>query len=218
MSPARPEVVVIGLRDEPAHHDLRDLLTRAAQPHRWLDATSDEGRDALTAAGAGPEDLPVVIDGDTVHRAATPDGLFAAWDVQNTPQRDSYDLAIIGAGPAGLAAAVYAASDGLRTVVLERDLPGGQASHTSLIENFFGFPEGIGGAELARLAGRQAEGFGAELLIRRGLVRGEHTADGHVLELAGEITIGARVVIAAGGMVGRRLDVPGIEALLGRGV
>jgi thioredoxin reductase (NADPH) len=218
MSPARPEVTLIGLRDEPSHHELRDLLTRAAQPHRWLDAGSEEGQERLAALGAGPEDLPVVVDGDTVHRAATAEALFTAWEVGNTPQRESYDLAIIGAGPGGLAAAVYAASDGLATVVIERDLPGGQASHTSLIENFFGFPDGIGGAELARLAGRQAEGFGAELLIRRGLVRGEHTADGHVLELAGDLVLRAPVVIAAPGMEWRRLDAPGVEDLLGRGV
>ena len=89
-----------------------------------------------------------------------------------------YDLAIVGAGPAGLAAAVYAASDGLSTVVLERDVPGGQASHTSLIENFFGFPDGIGGAELARLAGRQAESFGAELVILRGITGSRMPGDG----------------------------------------
>jgi thioredoxin reductase (NADPH) len=183
-----------------------------------VDATSEEGRALLDAAGAGPADLPVVFDGDTVHRAATSEALLAAWNVGNTPQRETYDLAIVGAGPAGLAAAVYAASDGLATVVIERDLPGGQASHTSMIENFFGFPGGIGGAELARLAGRQAEGFGAELLIRRGLVRGEHTADGHVLELAGDLVVRAPVVIAAPGMEWRRLDAPGVEDLLGRGV
>jgi thioredoxin reductase (NADPH) len=211
-------VTLIGLRDEPAHHELRDLLTRAAQPHRWVDAESDEGRAALAAVGAGPADLPVVIDGDAVHRAVTPDALFAAWDVGNTPGRDAYDLAIVGAGPAGLAAAVYAASDGLATLVVERDLPGGQASHTSMIENFFGFPDGIGGAELARLAGRQAERFGAELLIRRGLARGEHTADGHALELAGGAVVRAPIVVAAPGMEWRRLDAPGVDELLGRGV
>ena len=97
-------------------------------------------------------------------RSPTPGELSAA------RRATHYDLAIVGAGPAGLAAAVYAASDGLSTVVLERDVPGGQASHTSLIENFFGFPDGIGGAELARLAGRQAERFGAELVLLRGVV------------------------------------------------
>ena len=131
-----------------------------------------------------------------------------------------YDLAIIGAGPAGLAAAVYAASDGLSTIVLERDVPGGQASHTSLIENFFGFPEGIGGAELARIAGRQAEQFGAEVMVLRG-VRGSHLNDSHEraeLDLDGGIVISAGVVLAATGMDWRRLDVEGVDGLLGRGV
>ena len=194
------------------------MLTRAAQPHEWVDAESEMGRTTLTEAGAGAGDLPVLIDGDTVHRSVTPERLFEAWDVANTPSREEYDLAIVGAGPAGLAAAVYAASDGLSTVVIERDLPGGQASHTSMIENFFGFPEGIGGAELARLAGRQAEGFGAELLIRRGVTSGRHAADGHELMLDGDYKVSAPIAIAAPGMDWRRIDAPGVEELLGRGV
>jgi thioredoxin reductase (NADPH) len=97
----------------------------------------------------------------------TVDSLVEAWNEAHLPKRTRYDLAVVGAGPAGLAAAVYAASDGLATVVFERDLPGGQASHTSAIENFFGFPEPIGGAELARRAGRQAERFDADLVLRR---------------------------------------------------
>jgi thioredoxin reductase (NADPH) len=218
VSPVLPQVTLIGLRNEPAHYELRDLLTRAAQPHVWLDADSEQGRAALAAAGAGTGDLPVVVDGDAVHRAATPDGLFAAWGIGSTPRQDVYDIAIVGAGPAGLAAAVYAATDGLSTVVLERDLPGGQASHTSMIENFFGFPDGIGGAELARLAGRQAERFGADLLIHRGVVGSEHGADGHRVELEGGLEVRASIAIVAPGMEWRRLTAPGVERLLGRGV
>ena len=96
---------------------------------------------------------------------------MAAWGGLQPPKRAHYDFVVIGAGPAGLAAAVYAASDGLSTIVFDRDVPGGQASYAAMIENFFGFPDGIGGAELARLAGRQAERFGAELMLLRG-VRG----------------------------------------------
>ena len=132
--------------------------------------------------------------------------------------RAHYDLAIVGAGPAGLGAAVYAASDGLATVVLERDLPGGQASYTSLIENFFGFPEGIGGAELARLAGRQAERFGAELIFLRGVVGSRAGTDPVAILLDGGSEITASVVLAATGMDWRRLDLDGVEELLGRGV
>jgi thioredoxin reductase (NADPH) len=133
--------------------------------------------------------------------------------------RKHYELAIVGAGPAGLAAAVYAASDGLSTVVIEADVPGGQASHTSMIENFFGFPEGIGGAELARLAGRQAERFGAELVLLRGVVGSTGDASGApTLEIDGGYEVTADTVIAANGMEWRRLEVDGVAELLDRGV
>ena len=124
----------------------------------------------------------------------------------------------MGAGPAGLAAAVYAASDGLSTLLVERDVPGGQASHTSKIENFFGFPGGIEGAHLARLAGRQAEGFGAELVLLRGVTGSRMTPEGAQLDIAGGYEVTADVVIAAPGMDWRTLDVDGIEAGLGRGI
>lgn len=121
-----------------------------------------------SSLGLVDPELPVVVDGTAVHAGATVETLAAAWHHLDPPKRSVYDLVIIGAGPAGLAAAVYAASDGLSTIVLEHDVPGGQAAHTSLIENFFGFPEGIGGAELACRAGRQAERFGAEVMVLRG--------------------------------------------------
>ena len=119
-----------------------------------------------------------MLDRTTVHAGATIATLAEAWSQSTRPSQKHYDLVIVGAGPAGLAAAVYAASDGLSTLVVDEDVPGGQASHTSLIENFFGFPDGIGGAELARLAGRQAEKFGAELVLLRGVVGSRHDADG----------------------------------------
>src|SRR4051794_20534909 len=195
------------------------MLTRIAQPHEWLEADSSQARDLLR--DRAPEDaaLPVVIDGDEVRTAVTVESIAAAWTNAVLPSQTNYDLAIVGAGPAGLAAAVYAASDGLATVVIDRDVPGGQASHTSLIENFFGFPGGIGGAELARLAGRQAEGFGAELLLLRGVIGSRHPADGpFTIALDGGYEIEARATIAAPGMVWRRLEVDGIDELLERGV
>src|SRR5205823_12783901 len=106
--------------------------------------------------------------------------------------RAHYDFVVIGAGPAGLAAAVYAASDGLSTIVFDRDVPGGQASYTAMIENFFGFPDGIGGAELARLAGRQAERFGAELMLLRGIsgsrLKGYDEPQAPILDCGSEVT------------------------------
>jgi thioredoxin reductase (NADPH) len=219
VSPVRPNVQLVGRRLEPEDHRLRDLLTRAAQPHEYFEAGTPEADALLAGAGAAGAQLPVVIDDGTVIEGATVEAVVDAWRLGGDPERDHYDLAIVGAGPAGLAAAVYAASDGLSTIVFERDLPGGQASHTSMIENFFGFPEGIGGAELARLAGRQAERFGAELLIQRGVV-GHTAVPGTVPSLIvdGGREIEADVVVAAPGMEWRRLEVDGVDELLGRGV
>jgi thioredoxin reductase (NADPH) len=219
MSPVRPTVQLVGRRLEPEDHRLRDLLTRAAQPHEYYEAGTADADAVLAKAGATGAELPVVIDSGHVFAGATVDALVEAWRLNGEPQREHYDLAIVGAGPAGLAAAVYAASDGLSTVVFERDLPGGQASHTSMIENFFGFPDGIGGAELARLAGRQAERFGAELLIRRGIVGQSHGERGMPrLIVDGGRRVQADVIVAAPGMEWRRLEVEGVEELLGRGV
>jgi thioredoxin reductase (NADPH) len=199
---------------------LRDFLTRIAQPHEWLEADSPEAAILLGRLGIADVDLPVVVDGDEVYVGATVERIAAAWGLLEPPKRSHYDLAIIGGGPAGLGAAVYAASDGLATIVIERDVPGGQASHTSAIENFFGFPDGIGGAELARRAGRQAERFGAEVAILRGAlgsrILGASDRVGLALEGGEEIT--ASVVLAATGMTWRRLELPGVDGLLGRGV
>ena len=219
MSPARPTVQLIGTRLDPASHRIRDFLTRAAQPHELIEAGSPEARALLESRNALGTELPALIDGDEVLGAVTVAALAEAWRLSPPPSRSHYDLAIVGAGPAGLAAAVYAASDGLSTVLIEVDVPGGQASHTSLIENFFGFVEGIGGAELARRAGRQAEGFGAELILQRGVVGNSIAASGHPqLQLAGGFELTAEVVLATTGMVWRKLGVPGIDALLERGV
>ena len=180
MSPVRPDVTVVGRRLEPEHHRLRDFLTRVAQPFDVGRGRAAPPADALLAEHGFAERRPAARA-----RAGRPDRpprRSSAWRTRGTRatrrRATSYDLAIVGAGPAGLAAAVYAASDGLSTLLVERDVPGGQASHTSKIENFFGFPGGIGGAELARLAGRQAEGFGAELVLLRGVTGSRTTAGG----------------------------------------
>ena len=219
MSPVRPTVRVIGRSLEPEHHRLRDFLTRTAQPYEFLEPGSPEAAALFAEHGLATQDLPVVVDGNDVYRNATVALLGEVWDISTPPSRTHYELAIVGAGPAGLAAAVYAASDGLSTVVIEADVPGGQASHTSMIENFFGFPDGIGGAELARLAGRQAERFGAELVLLRGVVGSTGDASGAPsLEIDGGFEVTADTVIAANGMEWRRLDVDGVAELLDRGV
>jgi thioredoxin reductase (NADPH) len=219
LSPVRPSVTVIGRRLEAGDHEVRDHLTRSAQPFTWLEADTPEAERMLRERGTPDAELPVVIDGDRVIAAATPRGLIEAWLDEQAPSQACYDVAIVGAGPAGLAAAVYASSDGLSTLVLESDLPGGQASHTSLIENFFGFPEGIGGAELARMAGRQAERFGTELLIGRGVTGHREQPDGtFTIDVAGGHEVNARAVVVAPGMEWRRLDVDGLDELRDRGV
>ncbi|MDX6699519.1 MAG: thioredoxin reductase [Solirubrobacteraceae bacterium] len=220
MSPVRPTVTVVGRRLDPGDHRLRDMLTRTAQPYDWLEAGTPAADAVLERHGAAGADLPVVVEQTgAVLTGVTVESLAAAWKMSDTPTREHYDLLIVGAGPAGLAAAVYAASDGLSTVVIEADVPGGQASHTSMIENFFGFPDGIGGAELARLAGRQAEGFGAELVLLRG-VTGSSGQDGgaaFAVDIAGGGRVSGKVSIAAPGMLWRRLEVDGIDELLDGG-
>jgi thioredoxin reductase (NADPH) len=210
---------VVGHRLEPEHHRLRDFLTRAAQPHEFYEAGSPQAEAVLAKAGARGAELPVVVDGETVHPGISVQSLAEAWNVYARPAKSHYDLMIVGGGPAGLAAAVYGASDGLATAVAEEDLPGGQASHTSMIENFFGFVEGIGGAELARLAGRQAERFGAELLILNGIV-GARFEPGKPawgrLSSGDEVT--SDIVLVSCGMEWRRLDLDGIDELLDHGV
>jgi thioredoxin reductase (NADPH) len=210
----------VGRRLEPEHHRLRDFLTRVAQPHEWLEAGSPEAVRLLGELGLSDAPLPVVVDGDRTYTGVTVETLAAAWNHLDPPKRSHYDFVVIGAGPAGLAAAVYAASDGLSTIVFERDVPGGQASHTSLIENFFGFPEGIGGAELARRAGRQAERFGAEVMVLRGVRGSRIDAGGDTVELILDdgSAVTASVVLAATGMDWRRLELDGIDELLGHGV
>jgi len=202
------------------HYRLRDFLTRSAQPYEWFEAGSTDADALVGKLGLVDPALPLLVDGDQAYQAATVDSIATAWGGFQPAQRQHYDFVVIGAGPAGLAAAVYAASDGLSTLVCDRDVPGGQASYATMIENFFGFPDGIGGAELARLAGRQAERFGAELMLMRG-VRGSRM-NGHdepvelILEDDSKVT--AAVVLAAPGMDWTRIELDGIDDLIGHGV
>jgi thioredoxin reductase (NADPH) len=203
------------------HYRLRDFLTRTAQPYEWHEAGSAEADDLLQELGLVDPTLPVIVEADrTFIEGATVQSVATAWGGLQQPKRAHYDFAVIGAGPAGLAAAVYAASDGLSTIVCDRDVPGGQASYATRIENFFGFPEGIGGAELARQAARQAEGFGAELLLLHGVKGSRMNRHDEPVELiledGSEVT--ASVVLAAPGIDWRRLDLDGIDELVGHGV
>ena len=220
MSPVRPTVQVVGRRMDAEHYRLRDFLTRTAQPYDWYEAGTPDADRLLEQLGLVDATLPVLVDRDQKFTSASVESIVTAWGGNQPAKQKHYDFVVIGAGPAGLAAAVYAASDGLSTLVCDADVPGGQASYATMIENFFGFPDGIGGAELARLAGRQAEGFGAELLLMRGVrgsrMNGHEEPVGLILQDDSEVT--ASVVLAAPGMDWTRLDLEGIDDLVGDGV
>jgi thioredoxin reductase (NADPH) len=218
--PVTPGVVLVDTRASRGAYAIRDFLSRNGYPFDWVDAERpDAVAAALGAAEVEPSALPLCIlpDGSrlasaTVEQVAAGLGMIAA------PSRSEYDLTIVGAGPAGLAAAVNAASEGLRTVVLEAVAPGGQAGTTSVIENLLGFPNGISGSELATRTTVQARRFGAELLLARPLV--DVSADGpwYVAELSDGTLVRGRAVLFASGVEWRRLDVPGVDDLLGAGV
>jgi len=219
MSPQRPTVQVVGRRLDPGDHQLRDYLSRADQPFEFHEHDSPAARVLFARHGIVEPRLPVVVDGERVFEAATLGALLEAWGFSQTPRHASYDTAVVGGGPAGLAAAMYAASAGFSTVLVERDVPGGQAAHTSVIENYLGFPEGVTGSRLLRLAGRQTEGFGGEIVMLREVTTLDQDADGSVrFTLEGGIEVTAAVAIVAPGIDWRRLDVEGVNELLGRGV
>src|SRR5215213_10016460 len=163
-------VRIVGHRFSRESHDLRDFLARNRVPARWLDVERDgEARELLTVAGVADDGLPVALleDGTVLERPTVLE-LAGRLGVASQPASDHYDLVIVGGGPAGLAAAVYGASEGLRTVMVEREAPGGQAGQSSLIENYLGFPAGLSGSDLARRATDQARRLGAEIVSVNG--------------------------------------------------
>src|SRR5215210_5511945 len=165
-------VRLIGHRFSKDSHDLRDFLARNRVPARWLDVERDgEARELLRVAGVEADRLPVALleDGTVLERPTVLE-LAERLGVAGRPASDHYDLIVVGGGPAGLGAAVYGASEGLRTVMVEREAPGGQAGQSSRIENYLGFPNGVLGSQLADRARRQARKFGAELLLTRDCV------------------------------------------------
>lgn len=166
-SPSFDGVRVIGHRFPARAHEVKDFLARNQVPFRWFDTQSDsEASRLLTAVGAGTDGLPVVVtpDGTAIRSPSTAD-VASAIGLTTTPGLPFYDLIVVGGGPAGLGAAVYGASEGPRTVLVEREAIGGQAGQSSRIENYLGFPSGLSGGDLARRAATQARRFGAELLL-----------------------------------------------------
>jgi thioredoxin reductase (NADPH) len=218
--PATPGVVLVDTGTSAAAYRIRDFLSRNSLQYEWVDVTDSERvRAVLGNTEVDTQSLPIcVLPDGTRLSPATLEQVAAGLGMVSGPSRSEYDLTIVGAGPAGLAAAVYAASEGLRTVVLEAIAPGGQAGTTSMIENYLGFPNGISGSELATRAVAQARRFGAEILLARPLV-GISTEDpGYRAHLSEGTTVLGRTLLLASGVEWRRLEVPGIDELLGAGV
>lgn len=213
-------VRVIGHRFSKESHELRDFLARNRVPATWLDVERDrEARELLTIADVAPDRLPVVLleDGAVIERPSVLE-LAERLGVVGVPASDHYDLVIVGGGPAGLAAAVYGASEGLRTAMVEREAPGGQAGMSSRIENYLGFPAGLSGSDLARRAADQARRLGAELLTMQDATRLRIEGSGRFVELTGGGELSATSVLIASGVSYRQLDAPGFAELTGAGI
>jgi len=213
-------VRIVGHRFSRESHDLRDFLVRNRVPARWLDVERDsEARELLQVAGVAAERLPVVLleDGTVLERPTILE-LAERLGVAAAPAQDHYDLVVVGGGPAGLAAAVYGASEGLKTVMVEREAPGGQAGQSSRIENYLGFPAGLSGSDLARRATDQARRLGAELLTVKEAVGLRVEGSARLVELSGGGVLSASCVIVASGVSYHQLDTPGFPELTGAGV
>jgi thioredoxin reductase (NADPH) len=213
------DVRVVGHRYSSPSYKIRDFLARNLVPYRWFAADDPEGRRLLDAAGVGPEAIPLVVtpDGRALPVPTTAE-VAEAVGLSTSPVRDFYDLIIIGGGPAGLGAAVYGASEGLRTVLVEKRAIGGQAGQSSRIENYLGFPDGVSGAQLTERARRQAGKFGAEVLTTRDVVGLELRGSARIVRFADGGELSAHAVILATGVSYRRLEAPGVSDMTGRGV
>ncbi|MET9367514.1 FAD-dependent oxidoreductase [Streptomyces griseoflavus] len=214
-----PSTKVVGHRWSARSSDVREFLARNQVPYRWYSSDEPEGRRLLAAAGEGGIRLPVVItpDGSPLVEPETVD-LADRVGLATTPAADFYDLVVIGGGPAGLGAAVYGASEGLRTVLVERSATGGQAGQSSRIENYLGFPDGVSGAQLTDRARRQATRFGAEILSAREVTGLETAGAARVARFSDGSAVAAHSVILATGVSYRRLAAPGCDELGGCGV
>ena len=214
-----PETKVVGHRWSARSSEVREFLARNQVPYRWYQSDEPEGQRLLAAAKTDGLALPVVItpDGDPLVEPSDAE-LAARVGLATTPSKDFYDLIVIGGGPAGLGAAVYGASEGLRTVLVEQLATGGQAGQSSRIENYLGFPDGVSGAQLTDRARRQATKFGAEVLTTREVTGLEVRGPARRVTFADGTFLDAQAVILATGVSYRRLGAPGLDDLTGRGV
>ena len=210
---------VVGHRWSARSYEVRDFLARNSVSYRWLNADEPEGRGLLAAAGLDETSIPLVVtpEGDSLVNPGVEE-LAARVGLSTTPATDFYDTVIVGGGPAGLGAAVYAASEGLRTVMVERRATGGQAGQSSRIENYLGFPDGVSGAQLTDRARRQASKFGAEILAAADVTGLEARGSSRVVRFADGGEVAAHTVVLATGVSYHTLEAPGVEELTGRGI
>jgi thioredoxin reductase (NADPH) len=210
---------VVGHRWSARSSEVREFLARNQIAYRWFESEAPDGQRLMQAAGADGLRLPVVITPDGNALVEPTDAELASCvGLATTPSKDFYDLIVIGGGPAGLGAAVYGASEGLRTVLVERTATGGQAGQSSRIENYLGFPDGVSGSQLTERARRQATRFGAELLTTRDVVSLDVNGSARTVRFADGGTIDAHTVILATGVSYRQLGAPGLDDMTGRGV
>ncbi|WP_035127346.1 FAD-dependent oxidoreductase [Conexibacter woesei] len=204
---------IVGSRYSPRARELRDVCARNRVPHRWIDLEEDaSAEDLLQRLGVSPQETPVVIWHGEVLRNPTPGELAGAIGLPDLPTAvEVCDLVVVGAGPAGLAAAVYGASEGLATVALDAVATGGQAATSSRIENYLGFPAGLSGAELAERATIQARKFGARLAVPATAVALDRSGGRYVIRLASGQALETRAVVIATGARYRKLEVPRLE-------
>jgi thioredoxin reductase (NADPH) len=210
---------VVGHRWSARSFEVRDFLARNSVPYHWLTSEEPEGQRLLAAAGVDVTRIPLVVtpEGDYLVDPSIGE-LAARVGLSTTPAISFYDVVIVGGGPAGLGAAVYAASEGLRTVLVERQATGGQAGQSSRIENYLGFPDGVTGAQLTDRARRQAHKFGAEILTTRDVVGLDVRASSRAVRFADRGEVVSHAVLLATGISYRKLAVPDADALTGRGV
>ena len=214
---------VLGTRWSPKSYELRDFLARNHVPYQWIDvelsANDPETKRLLEILGPEVSNLPVVLFPDgTKLLESLPAQVAQKVGLRTRAQTTFYDLAIVGGGPAGLAAAVYGASEGLHTVIIEREAPGGQAGMSSRIENYLGFPTGLSGGDLARRAVVQARRFGVEILAPQEVVSARIEGPYRILKLADDTELSCHALMIATGVQWRRLEAPGVDRLQGAGV
>lgn len=217
---ANHPVKVIGFQWAPAAHDVKDYLARNRVPYDWLDVErTPEGERIRAELGVAPRDLPLVIFPDGTHLLCPTDAELAERiGLQTEADHPFYDLVVVGGGPAGLAAAVYGASEGLRTIVVEREAPGGQAGTSSHIENYLGFPGGISGGEFAERSVQQARHFGVEIVAAREVTGLRAPEPYRAVRLDDDTELFCHTILLALGVQWRLLDAPGCHDLIGRGI